>query len=662
MQARSARSYIRSTIAGAFGWFDLEDSIHIGKGDRLKIGEMYGHGETLFMDVFSLALAFVTRPADRALKSVLKTRKKKNTSLADAVEYFAPYHDEYLKCLSTISSFRSCICSLLDWRDVPPSRIDDMADEYTMAAYLALLSARSNVGCTCRQRQLEKMAMVENVIAFTSQIAPEQRKAIIKEEIESALTSTTVMSSQPETAAAAMIQTEQFESVLPDEEPARFVQRVIHWLRKCSLKEMHSALVERLHGLWVKTAAALKISDVPSCGIRVCAQNATRSFSRIGRFDKIMRKLHDKIDDIESSTCKEQTATKVEMGFWHFKSANSQRMMDGEGEKFSQGDEGDGGVGGVMAEWMMKSKMEKEELGAQWESDRMSEFVSEKSRSLNNAKMAAANLDGKSERDVLRAWYGTVKGRARIIFRGWEDGHKKSRDKWSDYCSWKELEGSEEILRVWREEPSLMVAYVSRMAYLLSTPLTNETKKEHLEKIPLADGDLISAHQKKNVILQTNWNPTNSSMGPTLDYFYLVTYASTSPCTFGCLKLKSVKTEFAPDDEYAHNIPTFLVNDADEPEILIGGDAIGARFTMWTAKALATGYDGIYQFYCGDSLFEQQEALSLCEKKEGRRLVPEKKKRKGGGVKDEEEKKTRESAKRYMEKKIKIVRASDRIY
>ena len=656
-QAKSARSYIRAVIANAMSWFDLKKDLHIGGGERLTMGQFFGEGEDVLMLMFSLTTAFVTRPADRALKSVLKTRETTNVSMCDIVIYLEPYQQEYLKCLNELDRLRRCVIILLEWCDVDPEKINNLSDEYVLAAYLSLLSARANIDVTCRQRQLEKMAQVETCAILTENLTEGEQRKAVEREIQNALTSTTVMSSRPETAAAAMIQPEQFESAIPSQTHSTYSERVRSWIRRNALKDVHSALVERLHGLWVKTASYLKISDCASCCIRVAAQVHSRSIATIHNYEKVVKKLKDLITEIESEDCAANHTSLVELGFWQFKSDNADIMLSQEDGLFVK--EGGEGGGNSMATWMMIPAHEKKKLGEQRKKEQLEQFGREKEERLKNAKARLSRVGGKSEAEVLASWFGQVKIQAKDKFMKKPEGQLKSRNAWSNYCSFSDL-GTDmtEVIQVWREEPSLLVAYASKIAYLCSASLKKQTQDEHLKNLPLANADKIKSSYGRSIILQTNWDGDDRPMGQACDSWFLVVYSSPSPAMIGIMRLVPVGTITLENSGITS--PTYLVND-EEVEMLTGGQGMGAHFSLHVASATTSNFEGIYEFHCENlehPVFELAEGLAKVERKIGLKLAPEEKKIERGKPKEEKKK---DVSSGYMKKKINIARADDRI-
>ena len=610
MQARSCRTLLRASVSKQIeGIFDDDKSeYHVGHGEFVNLNETFGEREHQMTDLLSLAMSFVSRPADRAILSMLKVRDNVVEEVEQRLQYMRSYQTEYERCMEQLSTLKEGFVLLMEIRSgrSEQKRLED-ADQWVFHVMMALLACRAQIECTSGEECLERLGMVERDLKLTSSLCPAARRPILIESVQNNLTSCVPISSKPECLACAMMQDIAFVPASNDDEEV--VENVISFIKTAAASsKTESSLVERVHGWFVKVAKYLKIGDVSGCGARTQAQATARNFQKIEKSEMKVEKAQEKLTSVKEEKCPADGKTLIQCGLQMFKSikhASNELTQEAKKKFCSQKD--------VMAEWLIAPEETKINMGQQYKKIREAEFKFNHDAKLKAAQSQLDAAINDRETRTLKNFWRRAKVKTGKKWTDCTDGVKKCRDLWNKKCTWEVPAQTGEMIHMWREEPGMLVAVTARIAYAMGN---GEKRQEHLDMVSGLNHKLVP--QSGWLILNTNCNGNALiPRSPALNHNYLVIYASTQPLSIGMFRLKEKRRLTLKKK--------FTIDFYDDPVILSGHGWLGAKFVLYSSSAHVNASEDIYEFSKEKEVFKLADALAEQERKKKPQWEKEKK-------------------------------------
>ena len=640
MQARSCRSLLRASVSGQIqGMFRNDKDYHVGGGEFVNICETFGEGENLMIDLLCLGMSYVSRPADRAILSLLKTRESEIEDISLRLGYLGAYQHEHERCIESLSRLKEAYMLLLELgseEDDDKARLTK-ADKWVFAIMMALLACRAQIQFTSGEECLERLERVERDAKLSKSLDEGSRRKLLTESINRNLTQATAMSSRPETLAAKMIQDIQFECG-DGESDETICQNIETFLKSAGTGRVESSLVERVHGWFVKVAQVLKISDVSGCGARTMAQTTAKNFQKIEKSELKVRKAEENLNKVKLETNPTSSSSLIQCGLQMFKGvkAGMGELIDVTSKKFKDQN--------WMSEWLMLPKAAKEEMGKTYQQIRSAEWQASHEMRERAAKKKVDEAAQDKEARIMRKFWNMVKSRARTKWTQSDEGVQKYRDQWNKMCQYEIPKQSGAIMNMWKEEAGLLVSVSARIAYATGN---QEKRAEHIEMVHGLDPKKVP--QKGFAILSTNVNSANpdAPRSPALDFSYVVVYASTQPLVVGLCAL--VEKEIP---EGTSKTKLWSLDYYQDPIILTGHGWLGAKFRVDRMGCHVRQATDEFEFFSTAEIFVLADAEAAKEAKRKPKWEKEKKQYIPKAPKEE--------IQRHMKMKVNVARANDR--
>lgn len=643
--AAMMRSYCRAHLGWALEAFEKDSKeLHIGGGLKVSLSDEWGDDEDFMATAISWSVAFVSRPADTCMLSVLKRRETTSTSMSSTLNFTKTYIREFEACMEELTDFKEGIFLLAEENGAPDPLQE--ADDFTTVAKCSLLAARAQLEATSGQIFLEKLEVLQRECFLTQNLEESVRRPILEECITRHFAQTKVINSHPETLCASLITPEIFQG--PGNDDLTFCENVEQWCGKSATSKIDSSIVERCHAWYCRIANYLKISDWASCGARCQVQRVAASWKKcvldMRQRQKLITRCNERRAEQPTRVWKHSLVLSGNYEFKHQYAVDKSPSWK-ENSQFAESQD----TQDRQAEWMMKTKEEKEAFGELYRVRKRAEF--EEERNADVKRMESVLKASSTHADhTIRNFWSEVKEETRSIWGGWTMGLKKARDRWREWCSFGELETDALIIDTFREQPSLMVQYVSRIAFSMSGACKKTaealTGLNLLDRTKLPDAGGM-------ILVGCNWDSDDEDSKPTGKerFMYLCAWSSTQPLTAGLYKLELDSTKHKVDPT-KHT--SYILSDLT-PSIITGHSALGSRFSIYKCLAKIHEDTDTHRWFTGDELFSLTSAQANAEGKKGKHWDKEKVK-----IKEHKKEKT-ETRKKPMDIRVHMVKAADRI-